>query len=88
MADWYLLWDQSYGDFKKRTFRQRHSNLFASSVARVGGGGKVVDFPLSTSQDLQPANQNGAPWVTYNLPSRFTRPQELARKTVNVNMIY
>jgi hypothetical protein len=27
-----LLWDQSYGDFKKRTFRQRRSNLFAPTV--------------------------------------------------------
>ncbi len=42
----------------------------------------MADFPVSTSQDLQPANQNGGPWVTYNLPSRFTRPQELARNTV------
>ncbi len=32
-ADQYLLWDQRYGDFKKLTFRPRHSNLFAPTVA-------------------------------------------------------
>ncbi len=29
-----------------------------------------------------------SPWVTYDLPSRFTRPQELARNTVNINPFY
>jgi hypothetical protein len=42
----------------------------------------VAVFPVSTSQDLQPANQNGEAWVTYDLPSRFTHPQELARNMV------
>ncbi len=32
-ADQYLLWDQRYGGFKKLTFRRRHSNLFAPTVA-------------------------------------------------------
>ncbi len=59
-ADGYLLWDQSYGVFKKSTFWRRHSNLFAPTVARVGGR-KVADFPVSPYQDLQPANQNGEP---------------------------
>jgi hypothetical protein len=47
------------------------------------GGGEVADFPVSTSQDLQLANQNGEVCVTYNVPSRFTNPQELARNMVN-----
>jgi hypothetical protein len=43
---------------------------------------KVVDFPISTSRDFQLANENEEAGVTYDLPSPFTRPQELARNTV------
>ncbi len=52
------------------------------SHCTVVGGGGVADFPVPTSQDLQPANQNGEARVTYDLPSTFTRPQELAVYTV------
>jgi hypothetical protein len=47
-----------------------------------GEGGKVLNFPVSTFQDLQPANQNGDARVLYDLPSQFKRPQELARNMV------
>ncbi len=48
--------------------------LCCTKVAGGGGGGwKVMDFP--------------SPWVTYDLPSRFTHLQELARNTINADQL-
>jgi hypothetical protein len=44
----------------KRVLFGDGTNLFAPTVAREGGR-KVADFPVSTSQNLQPTNQNGEP---------------------------
>jgi hypothetical protein len=68
------------GEVESGKFRKLWWPLLHCSA---GGGGRVADFPVSTSQDIQPANQNGEAWVTFDLPSRFTCPQELARNMVN-----
>ncbi len=51
-----------------------------------GGVGEMWD-PAWVSTVLQwQGGRSGiflSPWVTYDLPSRFTHPQELARNTVN-----
>ncbi len=78
-ADWYLLWEQSYDDFKKSTFWRRHSNLFAPTVARVGGR-KVAYFPVSTSQDLQP------PIRMENLESHITYGSHVPRSWPGIQL--
>ncbi len=70
-----------------RPGRGRVDKLWETKVTTLNcsaGGGEVADFPVSTFQDLKQANQIGVAWVTDDLPSQFTRPQELARNTYSL----
>jgi hypothetical protein len=65
-----MAWERWSQDGVRKT--QENTVIYVISAA-LHGGGKVADFPISLSH------------IQYDLHSRFTRPQELARNTMRLD---